>query len=276
MNFGIAELWSLALDDARRHLEEALALARRIGRPYLEIGCLGHLALAAVVSGAPVSVGLQLSEEAVAIAEEHGWATNRIVAPAFAAGAAALAWLGRFDEAERGWSGWSARGRGGELETEPVAPPRARLRAARAGPVRGGAGGVPRRGDGAAAARARARAPGGAARRGSCRRRCCWARRRRRGRRSPASTATSATGAGDAPRRRRVALGTACPQEAVDMLAPMIAVEPVVDASARCSTCAGPPCSAAPRRRRARRARRCAGAPRRRSSARSSWPSRTG
>ena len=53
MNLGIAELWSLHLDDARRDLEEALALARRIGRPYLEIGCLGHLALAAVLSGSP-------------------------------------------------------------------------------------------------------------------------------------------------------------------------------------------------------------------------------
>ena len=51
MNLGIAELWSLHVDDARRDLEEALALARRIRRPYLEIGCLGHLALAAAFSG---------------------------------------------------------------------------------------------------------------------------------------------------------------------------------------------------------------------------------
>ena len=59
MNLGIAELWSLRLDDARRHLEEALALARRIRRPYLEIGCLGHLALAGALSGCPVPVGLR-------------------------------------------------------------------------------------------------------------------------------------------------------------------------------------------------------------------------
>ena len=51
MNLGIAELWSLHLDDARRDLEEALALARGIGRPYLEIGCLGHLAVEAVLGG---------------------------------------------------------------------------------------------------------------------------------------------------------------------------------------------------------------------------------
>jgi len=121
MNFGIAELWSLHLDDARRHLEEALALARRIGRPYLETGCLGHLALASVMSGSPIPAGLRRSEEAVTIAEEHGWGTHRIVAPAFAASAAALAWLGRVNEAER----WLERAQrtephGREFETDPV------------------------------------------------------------------------------------------------------------------------------------------------------------
>ncbi len=35
-----------------------MALARRIGRPYLEVGCLGHLALAAAFSGSPVPVGV--------------------------------------------------------------------------------------------------------------------------------------------------------------------------------------------------------------------------
>ncbi len=112
MNLGIAELWSLHVDDARRDLEEALALARRIRRPYLEIGCLGHLALAAAFSGSPIPVGLRLSEEAVTIAEAHGWGSHRIVTPAVAAGAASLAWLGRVAEAER----WLDR-------VEPTPPP---------------------------------------------------------------------------------------------------------------------------------------------------------
>ena len=52
MNLGIAELWSSRPEDARRHLQQALELARRIGRPYLEIGCLGHLAMAAPLARA--------------------------------------------------------------------------------------------------------------------------------------------------------------------------------------------------------------------------------
>jgi LuxR family transcriptional regulator, maltose regulon positive regulatory protein len=114
MNLGIAELWSLQLDEARRDLEGALALARRIGRPYLEVGCFGHLALAAVLGSSPPNIGLGLSEEAVTIAEAHGWGTHRILAPAVAAATGALAWLGRFDDAER----WLERV--GELETEPI------------------------------------------------------------------------------------------------------------------------------------------------------------
>jgi LuxR family maltose regulon positive regulatory protein len=120
MHLGIAELWSLRVDDARRDLEEALALARRIGRPYLEVGCLGHLALVAVLGSSP-DLGLRLSEEAVAIGDAHGWGTHLILAPAVAAAAAALSWLGRLDEAER----WLDRCAGaqppeGELEAEPV------------------------------------------------------------------------------------------------------------------------------------------------------------
>lgn len=121
MNLGVAELWSLRLADARRDLEEAAELARRIGRPYLEIGCLGHLALAAVVSDFPADAGLVLSEKAVAIAEAHGWQNQRIVAPAVLAGAGALAWLGRFDEAER-WLDRVVPAPAGveELEADPV------------------------------------------------------------------------------------------------------------------------------------------------------------
>ena len=101
MNLGIAELWSVRFPEASRHLEEGLTLARRIERPYLEVGCLAHLAMAALLTGLPASVALQRSEEAVAIAESHGWATDPVAAAAFAVGGQLLVRLGRFAEAER-------------------------------------------------------------------------------------------------------------------------------------------------------------------------------
>jgi len=46
MNLGIVEAWSLGSPDAERHLQEGAVLARRIGRPYLEVACLAQLAFA--------------------------------------------------------------------------------------------------------------------------------------------------------------------------------------------------------------------------------------
>ena len=101
MNLGIAELWASRTEDARRHLQQALDLARRIGRPYLQLGCLGHLAIAAPLLDRPASVSLELSEQAVALAREHGWTEDPINAAGLGCGAVVLVWLGRFEEAER-------------------------------------------------------------------------------------------------------------------------------------------------------------------------------
>ncbi|MBV9048588.1 MAG: hypothetical protein JOY58_09990, partial [Solirubrobacterales bacterium] len=99
-NLGIAELWSSRLDDGRRHLEEALALSRQVGRPWLEIACLGHLGIAAPWTGLPVSAGLRRSQEAVKIAETNGWGEDPVIATGLSTGAMALVSFGRFDEAE--------------------------------------------------------------------------------------------------------------------------------------------------------------------------------
>jgi len=101
LNLGIAELWSARIDDARRDLEEALALARRAGRPWLEIACLGHLSIAGPLTGLSLSAGLELGEKAVRIADDHGWSEDPIVVSGLATGAMALLWLGRLDESER-------------------------------------------------------------------------------------------------------------------------------------------------------------------------------
>ncbi|HEX2311914.1 MAG TPA: hypothetical protein VHH91_14475, partial [Vicinamibacterales bacterium] len=51
MNLGIAELWAGHPNDARQHLEDALNRTRRISRPFIEVGCLAQLAIAAPLTG---------------------------------------------------------------------------------------------------------------------------------------------------------------------------------------------------------------------------------
>ena len=99
MNLGTVEAWSLALRDAERHLQEGAVLAREIGRPYLEVGCLAQLGFASK-TGSFAAARLRC-EEAIALAERHGWGAEPIVAPALVTLAANLVWTGEFDEGER-------------------------------------------------------------------------------------------------------------------------------------------------------------------------------
>ena len=96
MNLGIAEMWSLQLDDAELHLEEAAALARRIGRPYLEVGCLAHLGFAAHAHS--FARARQRGREAIALAEEHGWGATTVIAQALTAVGGGLLWSAELDE----------------------------------------------------------------------------------------------------------------------------------------------------------------------------------
>jgi LuxR family transcriptional regulator, maltose regulon positive regulatory protein len=99
LELGIVEQWSLRTEEAVRHFEQALELARRIGRPYIEIQCLGHLA---IDDGQRRSFTLarKRSAEAIEIAEAHGWGSEPIVSVPLAMMAFADVWQGRFDEAE--------------------------------------------------------------------------------------------------------------------------------------------------------------------------------
>ena len=114
LNLGIAEARS-GLDDGARHLEEARGLARRIGRPYLEVSCL-------VQSAATTRQSFHRSElaclEAIAAAERHGWGSDPVIAPALVMLAAAFMQTGRFEQAER----WLDRAELGlRAEVEPAA-----------------------------------------------------------------------------------------------------------------------------------------------------------
>src|SRR6266566_9675514 len=99
MNLGIVEAWSLALPDAERHLREGAVLARRIGRPYLEVACLAQLGFASRIRS--FATTRRRCHEAIALADRHGWGAEPVIAPALVTLAANLVWTGEFDEAER-------------------------------------------------------------------------------------------------------------------------------------------------------------------------------
>ena len=99
MNLGTVEAWSLGNQDSQRHLQEGADLARRIGRPYLEVACLAELAFAAKIE--PFATTRRRCEEAIAIAEQHGWDAEPVISPALVNLAGTLIWTGEFDEADR-------------------------------------------------------------------------------------------------------------------------------------------------------------------------------
>ena len=98
MTLGIVELWSGAGDDAERHLKEALELARRNGRPYVEQGCLAHLAVAAARHS--LTAARELAARALEILEKFGWMSEPIAPMVLATMGAVDAWQGRFDDAQ--------------------------------------------------------------------------------------------------------------------------------------------------------------------------------
>jgi LuxR family maltose regulon positive regulatory protein len=103
MNLGTAEAWTLGpadAPDAERHLREGAALARSIGRPYLEVGCLAQLGFASLVLHSYATTQRRC-REAIALAERYGWGGEPVIAPALIMLAATLVWTGEFDEGER-------------------------------------------------------------------------------------------------------------------------------------------------------------------------------
>jgi LuxR family maltose regulon positive regulatory protein len=102
-NLGTAEAWTLGrpdAPDAERHLREGADLARQIGRPYLEVGCLAQLGFASLVLHSFATTQARC-REAIALAERHGWGAEPVIAPALIMLAATLIWTGEFDEGER-------------------------------------------------------------------------------------------------------------------------------------------------------------------------------
>ena len=95
ISLGIAETWSIRIEDADRHLEQGIALARQIGRPYLEINGLAHWAMAA----SPLPSAAERAMRAIELARRHGWADEPVAVAACTALGVQMLWQGRLDEA---------------------------------------------------------------------------------------------------------------------------------------------------------------------------------
>ena len=103
MNLGTAEAWTLGrpdAPDAERHLREGADLAREIGRPYLEVGCLAQLGFASLFLHS-FATTQRRCREAIALADRHGWGAEPVIAPALIMLAGTMIWTGEFDEGER-------------------------------------------------------------------------------------------------------------------------------------------------------------------------------
>ena len=200
ISLGVNEVRAFRFKDADQHLEQGVALAHRIGRPYLELTGLAHGAeLAAFRS---YTRGAQRSRQAIELARQHGWSDEPFVAVAYTVLGGAMISQGRLAEGER-WLGHAARTL--QPEVEPAVG--VHLHYARGGleMARG------RHADAIAAFRTAGRLAGTLVvphtllrrcERTCCRLSCCWARPGVSNGPSPSWTLTSARAARCAPSSR--------------------------------------------------------------------------
>jgi LuxR family transcriptional regulator, maltose regulon positive regulatory protein len=99
VSLGITEFWTVRFEEAQRHLDQGIALARRIGRPFLEFTGLAYRAMA-FTAQSPYARRAERSRQAIDLAERHGWTDDPAAGYAYVVLASALAWQGRPEEAE--------------------------------------------------------------------------------------------------------------------------------------------------------------------------------
>ena len=115
ISLGSTEFWT-AGEDPERHLEVGVALARRIGRPFLEFTGLAYQAAAGIYRS--FTRAAERGRQAVELAERHGWADEQAAGLAYVILGAMLAWQMRPGEA----GPWVQRAeRVLRAETEPAA-----------------------------------------------------------------------------------------------------------------------------------------------------------
>ncbi|HUB40504.1 MAG TPA: LuxR C-terminal-related transcriptional regulator [Streptosporangiaceae bacterium] len=103
---GDSETWAGRLDLAEPHLDTAIALGRRTRRPYVELVALVYRAEIELNRCFPRAE--ELSRQAIALAERHGWTDDLFTGFAAMTHGGALAWQGRIDDADA-WVGRAER-----------------------------------------------------------------------------------------------------------------------------------------------------------------------
>jgi LuxR family maltose regulon positive regulatory protein len=96
VTLGIAEVWTGHVEEADRHLEQGVALARQIERPFLEITGLAHWAQLASWRSFPS--GERRGRQAIELAVRHGWTEEPVAGVAYLALGMAMVAQGRLAE----------------------------------------------------------------------------------------------------------------------------------------------------------------------------------
>ncbi|MDA0164351.1 LuxR C-terminal-related transcriptional regulator [Solirubrobacter ginsenosidimutans] len=112
---GITNIWTGQLEEAERHLNMAVTLARRIDRPVFELGALAYSGLAAALRGTGTADEAEL--QAFALARANGWEDKPFVGVVYTVLGSSMLWQGRLEEADV----WLKRGEQAVLpEVEPA------------------------------------------------------------------------------------------------------------------------------------------------------------
>jgi LuxR family maltose regulon positive regulatory protein len=113
ISLGIAQTWTYSHEEAERHIEQGVLLARQIGRPYLELLGLAHSAT--IWNSRSTVLGARRCMEAIELAERHGWSEEPLTGVAYNELASAKLMQGQLGEAEQ-WLDRTERTLRAELE----------------------------------------------------------------------------------------------------------------------------------------------------------------
>jgi LuxR family maltose regulon positive regulatory protein len=97
ISLGYAQGWAAWREQAG-HLAEGIMLARRVGRPYLEFTGLAYQS--AIEASLLLPEAYRHSNQAIELAERHGWSDDTVAGVAYTALGGTLAWQGRLKDAE--------------------------------------------------------------------------------------------------------------------------------------------------------------------------------